>query len=240
MSYQNAQTPPGRGGWQANRGSGGGGNWNGGNRGGGQFQRREEGDPAFYRPYVLSGNDGAPESIVSELRELAKRLEQCGFTLRTRGMKGIESDVGDSVSKKEEHIPWKGFDEKETPYSFTTPDAKALARSVDPGFETRKPFVQTFLAANAKTVLGKNLISPALFVLIWTKDGVERLVDKTQDTGVTTHLIAVADAMRVPVFNIGKPGCGGRLVEYLRLDQPFPKPVKEPPREEAPTQDIPY
>lgn len=239
MSYE-AGAPANRG-WQNNRGSsGGGGNWGGRSGGGGGFQRREEGDPTFYRPYVFSGNDNPPESVLQELRSLTRRLEECGFTLRTRGMKGIETDVGDAIKKKEEHIPWKGFDEKETPYSFTSPNAKALARSVDPGFETRKNFVQTFLAANAKTVLGKNLTSPALFVLIWTEDGVERLLEKTPKTGVTTHLIAVADAMRVPVYNIAKPGAAARLVEYLRLDQPFPNPVKEPPREEASTKDIPY
>lgn len=206
------------------RGGGGGGGFN---RGGG-FQRRDEfeGPVELYKPYVGTGSKEVPPAIAEVFKRLAGELEKAGYTLRSGGNQGVEDIFEKATTKNEIHLPWKGFNDKESKFSFTTNQAKELASKYHPGWDGLKPFIQTFLAKNVRMIMGKDLKSPALFMITWTEDGAETIVEKTARTGDVGHAIAVAHELRIPVFNFGKPDAETRLKNYLKLTdgQEPPKP----------------
>lgn len=203
----------GQGGYQRG-GGGGGGGFNRGN-----FQRRDEpeGPVELYKPYVGTGNKEVPPQVAEAFKRIALELEKAGYTLRSGGMDGAEDIFEKAVKKSEIHLPWKGFNDKDSKFTFTTPAAKELAGRYQPGFEGLKPFVQTFLAKNVRMIMGKDLKSPALFMITWSEDGAETITEKSARTGNTGHAIAVAHELRIPVFNFGKPDAEARLKQYLRL-----------------------
>lgn len=209
---------------------GGGGNWKGG---GGGFQRKEpEGPAELYLPYVATGNQDAPPHILDKFTAIVKELEQRGYTMRNGGMKGPEDVCERNTVRQEIHLPWKGFDEKDSKFTFTTNHAKELAGKFQPGYDGLKPVIQTFLAKNVRMIMGKDLKSPALFMIIWSEDGADSLETKTARTGNVGHPIAIADALKIPVFNLGNPQSEQRLKSYLNftnnhVQEQKPQPVQQ-------------
>lgn len=207
----------GQGGYGGNRGGGGGGFNRGGGGGGPSFVRKPEfeGPVELWMPYVGTGNREAPPDILETFKRVAKDLEERGYTLRSGGMDGPEDTFEKAVQKKEIHLPWKGFNDKESKSQFTTEQAKELASMFQPGFEGLKPAIQVFLAKNARIIMGKDLKSPCLFLITWSEDGAETLQERTARTGHTGHAIAMAASLKIPIFNFGKPGAEARLNQYL-------------------------
>lgn len=195
--------------------------WNG-NKGG--FQRPVETDMTLYRPYAVAANPDIPEHISQQIVEFAKRLDQMGYTARLGGSdKGIDQMVEDVVAKKELILPWRNFAGKDSKFTFTTDRAKAVAKAFHTVYETMSDVVKLFLARNARMVMGDKMVSPALFILCWSEDGVETQREKTSRTGNIGHLVSIASGAGIQVFNMGRPGSAERLNLYLeerRNEQP--------------------
>jgi hypothetical protein len=205
------------GGYPPRQGGGQGGYQKGGfNR----FQRREEpeGPAEFYKPYVGTGSREIPPAVAEIFKRLAGELEKAGYTLRSGGMQGAEDIFEKATTKSEIHLPWKGFNDKDSKFTFTTNAAKELAAKFHPAWEGLKPFIQTFLAKNVRMIMGKDLKSPALFMILWSEDGAETILEKTARTGDMGHAIAVAHELRIPVFNVQKSDALERLNRYLNLN----------------------
>lgn len=218
--------------WNGNR-SGNSGDYRGGNnnygsrpggfqRQGGQggFQKKEV-DPdsvVLYRPYVGTGNKDIPEDVAQTFKRLAKELHELGYTLRTGCLDGTEQALESCDVTKEVHIPWKGFNDRDTKFSYVAPEAKILAARYQPGYDGLKPVIQAFLTKNVRLVMGQNVKSPALFALIWTEDGAETVQEKSIKTGSTGHVIAIASLLKIPVFNLAKPDAEARLKRYLQVN----------------------
>lgn len=189
------------------------------NKGGfnGRFQKKEPEEIALYKPYVGTGNKEAPSEVLSKFKLIASELSAQDYTVRTSSMGGPDEIFENVVGKKEIHLPWKDFNNKESKLTYNSPLALHIAKLFQPNFDTLKPFIQAFLAKNARLILGKDLKSRAMFVMTWSEDGAETIIEKTSKTGNIGHLIAIANAMKVPVFNFGKPDAEKRLRTYLNL-----------------------
>ena len=216
------------GGWNRNNGNQGGGSWNRnnngqnyGNKGGYQknYQRRDEGplDVQLYKAYVVTGNTDTPDFVIDRMVALVKELEVFGYTLRTGGLKGPDDAVEKVTQKLELYLPWRNFDEKDSKFYFNTPESLEIAKLFHTGWDSLKPAIQAFLAKNARMVLGEKLRSPALFIICWSNDGAETSKEKTSQTGNVGHVIAIASALHIPVFNFGKPDAEQRLRQYLEI-----------------------
>lgn len=195
--------------------------YNGGGQGGyqqGGFQRKPKpdfGPIELYKPYTMVSNREAGVSVLGRMTEIAKMLDSKGFTCRIDGAEGASSAVEPLQCRKELMLAWKGFNEKESAFTYTPPEALELAKKFHPTFETAKPAVQTFLARNVRLVMGQTLKSPVRFMVIWTEDGVESAKERTSKTGFAGHLIALASALGVPVFNLQKADAEQRLFAWL-------------------------
>lgn len=184
---------------------------------GGNYQRPQEpeGPVELYLPYTISGNREIPPQILNLLVEFVKDLDQRGYTMRTAGREGPEDTFEKAATRKEIHLPWRGFLDKESKFSFAPEAARVLAAKFHPSFDGLSRGVQTFLATDVRVVMGKDLKAPALFLITWSEDGAETPQEKTSRTGNAGQAIAVANALKIPVFNFGKAGTEARLRQYL-------------------------
>jgi hypothetical protein len=190
-----------------------------GNKGQNFYQSKQEEDveTTLYKCFVGTGNKEAPDHVLERMRAITGQLEQFGYTLRTGGMEGPD-EIFETASKNPElYLPWKGFNNKESKHTFNTKQSLDIAKLFHPTFEGLKPAIQAFLAKNARMVLGKDLKSPAMFIICWSEDGAENSKEKTAKTGNVGHVIAIASAMKIPVFNFGKPDAEQRLRSFLEL-----------------------
>lgn len=232
-NYQNQQGG-GRGSYQSNGGNGGnwekkpwqgnnnGGNWEkkpwqGNNGGGGKFQRKEEPlDPTIYFPCAVSGNKEAPQEVLSRIADLVRLCNEKEITVRTGCEGPVELAADDAATGRRERIlPWRDFQEKESKLTFNSERAHAIAKKFHPTYDNMKRGIQHILAKNARLILGDKMTSPARFLLTWTEDGIEHARDKTSRTGLAGHIISIATAAGVPIYNLGNPTAEQRLREYL-------------------------
>lgn len=208
-----------RSGGYSNRGSNGGGNWSRG----GSRQNQEPFDEAnvkLYKAYVGTGNREAPPLVLNKMKQLAKELEVFGFVLRVGGLDGPEDAFAAGATKPEIHppfLPWKDYTKFDVKSYFNTDEVKCIAKMFHPTWDGLKPVIQAFLCKNVRSILGKDLKSPVRFVIGWSEDGAELPTERTAKTGSLGHVIALAAAMKIPVFNLGKPDAEQRLRYYLEL-----------------------
>lgn len=225
-SNQGQRQSYGSGGGGGYQGGGGGDNWNNNrnqNGGGGKppwnsrqpFKRPEETDMTLYKPYAATGNKDCPPEILRKFEELAKMLETQGYTARIGGLEGIEETVEKTQVKQELILPFKEFNQKQSKFTWASERAFAIAKMFHPTFDSIKKGAQYFLAKNARLILGDKMNSPALFLICWTEDGAESAREKTSRTGFSGHPIAIASAIGIPIFNLGKPDAEQRLKLYL-------------------------
>lgn len=206
------------GGYQKNYNNNNGGGYNKNNnfRGGGRQQDMSEG--TLYKPYVGTGNRETPHDVIERMRATAIELERFNFILRSGGLDGVDEAMETAVKNPEIFLPWRNFNNKESKLTFNTKQSLDIAKIFHPGFDTLKDSIKAFLAKNARMVLGNNLKSQAMFVICWSEDGAETGRERSPKTGNVGHVIAIANAMRIPVFNFGKPDAEQRLRNFLELN----------------------
>ena len=199
-----------------------------GNRNNGGYQNRnfnrsnepiDESKVKLYKSYVGTGNRDAPESVLKQMHELANQLSQFGYILRSGGLDGPDLAFEAGSKDTELHLPWKDFNQRKAYSYFNSQENKVLAKMFQPTFDGLKPAIQAFLCKNVRCIMGKDLKSPVRFMVLWSNDGAEHSKDIVQATGQMTHLIKIASAMKIPVFNLGRQDAEQRLKHYLELSQ---------------------
>lgn len=177
----------------------------------------DESQVRLYKAYVGTGNRDTPEDVLSKMQELSKFLSQFGYTLRSSAMDGPPLAFESGTKDIELHLPWKDFNGRQSKSYFNSDEIKTIAKLFQPTFDGLKPAIQAFLCTNVRLLLGKDLKSRAMFALIWSVDGAEKTSECTQTTGSMGHVIKVATAMKIPVFNLGRQDTEQRLKRYLEL-----------------------
>lgn len=232
-SYGGDNRSGGRGGYQ-----GGGGSRNSFQGNNVPFNRNQppEGPVEFYMPYVATGPRDTPQPVIDKIVSIVKDLEARGYTLRNAGREPAEDLFEKSVTRKEIHLPWRGFLNKDSKFTFTLEAAKVLAARFYPGYDGLKPAIQAFLAADVRMVMGKELRSPALFLITWSEDGAESAQERTAKTGTAAQAIAVASTLKIPVFNFGKSSTEERFRQYLGNAHEQQKSTQSQQSTQQPTQ----
>lgn len=224
--YQN-RSQGGGGGYQNRQGGGGysGGNSGGGYRQGGRSNYQKGNAPKvpemkeLYKPYLIAGGNDFPTNKTAELRSIVELLDKHSFTARVNGMRGM-GEVAEELVKQtrhELHIPWKGFDDKESKFAWAHPFASELLLQMMPSAESLSPGIQKMMTTYIRMMLGSNLNSPVLFSIIYTPDCAEKPPEKSKDTGNAEMIITLSHTYRRPVFNIAKPDCEKRIRHFLGL-----------------------
>lgn len=185
------------------------------------FSRPKEAEEVatrLYKPYVVTTNQNAPGDVAERIRRTALVLQKNGFTARLDGMEGVSDLLKNVVNDNEMYIPWKNFRDINSKHSYNSPSNMSIAKIFHGNFDAMKDTVKAFLSKNVRMVLGKDIKSSCMFVITWTEDGCESDKERSQRTGNMSHVIGMATAMRIPVFNFQKEDAESRLFGWLELD----------------------
>ena len=172
---------------------------------------------SIYKAYACLGNKEAPQEVIDHMVRLVQDLDREGWTLRTSGGEGPEERIEIETERKEIHLPWAKFNNRESKFCRNDKNANDIVSSFHPTFGSLKPAVQAIVARQAHVILGKDLRSPVRFLICWSEDGAEDGKTKSIKTGYMSMPIAIAHSLSIPIFNLKNPDALQRLKNYLNF-----------------------
>lgn len=149
--------------------------------------------------YTGIGSRTTPEDICSFMTEIAKFLYAQRFILRSGHADGADiAFENGSGNLNEIWVPWPGFNGS---YSRLIPCSLAfkVAEKFHPYWLNCSPAAKKLHARNVHQIAGVDLKTPSKFVVCWTSDG--------KDSGGTGLAIRIANALKIPVYNLHDPQC---------------------------------
>lgn len=167
--------------------------------------------------YTGIGSRKTPPDILQTMSNLASKLEDKGYILRSGGAEGADTAFFNGVKNKrnsEIYVPWPGFANFHMLYQI--PDkAFEMAATVHPAWSKLPQAVQKLHARNIMQILGKDLITPSLFVVCYTADKCIDESTRSYKTGGTATAIVLAARNNIPVFNLSIPEHLNRIETFL-------------------------
>jgi hypothetical protein len=145
--------------------------------------------------YAGIGSRETPDNICIMMSQIARKLEQYNYCLRSGGAPGADLAFEQGVlENKEIYIPWKNFNGN---IDGIVPPLNAVVaeyvKQYHPNWKNLSNAAKKLMARNTYQILGKNLNDPVDFVLCWTKNG--------KDAGGTGFAIRMAWDFNIPVYN---------------------------------------
>jgi len=154
--------------------------------------------------YTGVGSRNTPSSVLQIMHDIAVRLSDLGYTLRSGGADGADKAFE------------SGTDDKQIYYANDANfQAMAIARKFHPAWERCSPFAKKLHGRNAFQVLGKGLDTPSKFLICWTPDACISHKDRTIRTGGTGTAISIADHYNVEIFNLGNLKHQNRILKSM-------------------------
>jgi hypothetical protein len=160
------------------------------------------------KTYAGIGSRETPSDILEIMFGAAQLLATNGYTLRSGYADGADKafeEGCDSVKgPKEIYLPWTGFNRSspDTDGHYVmgrklTALAEIEASKYHPKWDELSRGVRLLMARNAYQILGPDLHTPTQFVICWTPNG--------SGKGGTGQSIRMADALKIPVVDLGHP-----------------------------------
>lgn len=158
--------------------------------------------------YAGIGSRKTPRTIQSLMTKCANQLHNEGFTLRSGGAQGADTafELGAQL-RKEIYLPWRRFNGNDSHLFQIDQLAYAMARRYHPAWDRCSPAARKFHARNCYQMLGRDLATPADFVLCWTPNGAP--------VGGTGQALRIADDYQIPVINMAVDGWSVALRELV-------------------------
>ena len=197
------------------KGGGGGSRYQGGNN------RKPEHKPERKQEQCITIvlDSETPQYIIDDLvqTEILTDLEATGVHLRI-GMP--EKDGLDTKAIREKYrnhmfmVPWKGFNDVDDAYCYTTEDAKGIYKANS--MSELSDAVLTIASLKVNLLLGESCENPSLFLLTWTNDGAENARSLSKDTGYLSVLIKLAGTQNIKVLNLNNAESWGAAVDLAK------------------------
>lgn len=165
--------------------------------------------------YTGIGSRQTPHDVLVLMGRIAQYLAEIGYTLRSGAAPGADTAFEDHAKQDMEiYLPWIGFAGRpdEPPYfplermNFKVLNIAAqITEKYHPGWNHLSTAAAKLHIRNAFQVLGKDLKTPSDFVVCWSPK-----------KGGTTQAIRIAEAHKIPVFNLTSPDALPALRQWLR------------------------
>lgn len=170
--------------------------------------------------YAGIGSRETPESMRLVMKELARKLEEKGWILRSGGADGADSAFESGVTNpamKEIYLPWKGFQDNPSDlYDLSNfGEAEVIAKKFHKGYNYLSQGAQKLMTRNTYQVLGKDLNTPVRFLICWTPDGCQDQESRSRKTGGTGQAISIAESLGIPVFNLANEKSFVKMKEFI-------------------------
>jgi hypothetical protein len=162
--------------------------------------------------YTGIGSRETPPEIQGIMTQIASKLNEQGFTLRSGAAKGADSAFEAGAGGNHEiYLPWGGYEGRTGSGYIPNPSKEAmdLAAQHHPNWGAVTQGARKLHARNSHQVLGQDLNSPSDFVLAWTPGG--------KGGGGTGQAIRLARAQGVKVFDLGDPAVMARMKKFVGL-----------------------
>jgi hypothetical protein len=169
--------------------------------------------------YTGCGSRQTPQEILGLMTELASKLEEGGWTLRSGHAEGADWAFETGVRKRAEiYLPWPSFnadlelpDRGRIPPKRTEPqpEAYAIAAEFHPVWNALTRGAKALHARNVHQILGNDVTDPVLseFVVGWTLHGRGR--------GGTGQAFRMARHFEIPTFDLARIVDAHRLRTYI-------------------------
>lgn len=162
----------------------------------------------MYNSYAGIGSRTTPEEICSVLYDIARKLGEKGYTLRSGHAEGADwaferGAASVQGSKAEIYLPWKSFNKNlpivpwHTPISYHDRRAEDIAAKFHPKWQYLKRGAKLLHSRNVHQILGATLDNRVDFVVCWTPRGL--------GMGGTGQAIRIARHYNIPVVDLGDP-----------------------------------
>ena len=162
--------------------------------------------------YAGIGSRKTPSHILNIMTNIARNLEEIGYTLRSGGADGADKAFADGCKNKEIYIPWKGFNGiTDATYTEATKDAFLIASNVHPAWDRCSYGAKKLHARNVHQIFGQNIHDEdnySSFVVCWTPNG--------QAIGGTATAIKLAKQRNIPVYNLALPNDLSVLNKFIK------------------------
>ena len=153
--------------------------------------------PKLY--YAGIGSRETPIIILKLFTQIGKYLANKNYILRSGHAEGADSafEYGCVMvnGQKEIYLPWKGFGNSDSNLVVGDPKAYEIAELHHPYWHNLSQGAKKLQARNTHQALGKDLETPAKFIICWTKNG--------KGSGGTGQCLRIAKAYNIPVFDVG-------------------------------------
>jgi len=158
--------------------------------------------------YAGIGSRETTPRILAQMEQLAERLANAGWTLRSGGADGADMafenghHAAGGTQNLEVYLPWNGYngrqacDEHGTIVldTATREQAETIAGRLHPSWHRCRRGARALHARNVAIIQGRDLDDDVDAVVCWTRDG--------KATGGTGMGIRIARERDIPVFNL--------------------------------------
>ena len=158
--------------------------------------------------YAGIGSRETTPAVLAQMEQLALRLANAGWTLRTGGADGADTAfenghrAGAGTDNLEVYLPWNGYNGRAADNAHGTIVldaatgnlAEAIAAKLHPAWSRCRRGARALHARNVAIIQGRNLDDDVDAVVCWTRDG--------GATGGTGMGIRIARERDIPVFNL--------------------------------------
>lgn len=166
------------------------------------------------RYYTGIGSRQTPKEIIVQMIDLASKLANLGYILRSGGAMGADSafETGcDSVyGNKEIYLPWKNFNNNKSNFYGIPEEAFEITRTIHPAWQNLTRGGRNLHARNIMQILGNDLKTPSKFVICWTKNG--------QLIGGTRTALVLANQYNIPIYNLYHSQDYERLIKWILVN----------------------
>lgn len=148
--------------------------------------------------YAGIGSRSTPTEVITVMEEIAQRLAENGWLLRSGAADGADSAFERGCSRangeKEIWLPWRNFNGSTSGHSSPSEDAIKMASEIHPHWDALSQGAQKLHARNCHQVLGWGLDDPVDIVICWTEGG--------QAIGGTRTALMIAKRHNIRVCNL--------------------------------------
>lgn len=167
---------------------------------------------------IMGSKEHPPETLrlAEEVAEYLKSISGFKVIVRTGGNLGFEEIFEKVISEKEVFLPWKGFNgNRDSKYTRPSPKCSEIISKIILTFDKIKEGAKPIFMRIAHVILGKDLNARAECLITWSPDGAETKDKVNVKTGYASTAILLANAVKIPVFNLHNPDAFDRLKVFV-------------------------